>query len=542
MRVRLKAIPGILCGAVLFSAIAFAAARSEVADAAMNKNKEALRALLEKKADVNAPQTDGATALHWAVRWDDSEMADLLIKAGAKVKIANREGATPLFLACENGSASMIEKLLKAGEDANAVVLTHGETALMMAARSGKVDAVKVLLDRGADVNAKENLGGTTALMWAADENHAAIVRLLAEHGADVNQQAKIVTPPAGRRGGNGGGPNPGAAAAAAAAAAEAAAEDYVPPPKVKGGLTALVMAARNDNTDAVNALLAAAADINRTSGDGTSPLLAAVQNGFYDVGALLLDKGANPNVANNKGWTPLYIAVKNRNLETGTIPLPSNVGALDFIKLLLDKGADPNLRISADTEVHSGFKAQWLKEAGATPFFRAAVSGDLTVMKLLMAKGADPLLATSDRTTPLMGAAGIGWSDGFSHEYSEKETIEAIQLLLDKGSDVNAVNDQGMTALHGAAHKAANQAIVLLVDRGARLDVRDKGKVGAFGNSNGGLTPLEWAQGVPIGASSGIYKADTVALITRLMTERGIPLPQATNRTVGGNVGVKKQ
>jgi uncharacterized protein len=527
-----------------------AAAPSEVADAVMNKNKAALRVLLEKKADVNAPQADGATALHWAVQWDDSETADLLIGAGANVKAANRDGATPLFLACENGDAPMIEKLLKAGEDANAVVLTHGETALMMAARSGKVDAVKVLLDHGAKVNAKENLGGTTALMWAADENHAAVIKLLAEHGADLNLQGKIVTAAGGQRGGNGNSGVKGSAAAppvlsaAAAALAVAAetAEDYVPPPKVKGGLTALVMAARNDNLESVRALLAAGGDINKTSADGTSPLLAAVQNGFYDVGAALLAQGANPNIANGKGWTPLYIAVKNRNLETGTIPLPNTVGALDFIKLLLDRGANPNLRISADTEVHSGFKAQWLKEAGATPFFRAAVSGDLTVMKLLMAHGADPMIATSDHTTPLMGAAGIGWSDGFSHEYSEKETVEAVQLLLDKGADVNAINDQGMMALHGAAHKAANQVIVLLVDRGAKMDVKDKGMVGAFGNSNGGLTPLEWAQGVPIGASSGIYKAETVALLTRLMKEHGVPLPQATNRTVGGNVVVKKQ
>jgi ankyrin repeat protein len=533
--VRIKSILTVLCGTALLASVAFAAA-SDVADAVMNRDKPALRTLLQKKADVNAPQADGATALHWAVRWDDVEAADLLIHAGAGVKTANREGATPLFLACENGSAAMIEKLLQAGEDANAVVLTHGETALMMAARSGKVDAVKVLLDHGAKVNIKENLDGTTALMWAADENHPAVIRLLVEHGADVNLQAKIITPPTARRGNGGGG-----AAAAQAAAIAAAAEDYVPPPKVKGGLTALVMASRNDNLDSVKALLEVGADINKSSADGSSPLLAAVQNGFYNTAALLLEKGANPNIANGKGWTPLYIAVKNRNLETGTIPLPNTVGALDFIKLLIDRGADPNLRISADTEVHSGFKAQWLKEAGATPFFRAAVSGDLTVMKLLMAHGADPLLATSDHTTPLMGAAGIGWSDGFSHEYSEKETLDAMQLLLDKGADVNALNDQGMTALHGAAHKAANQAILLLVDHGAKLDVRDKGKVGAFGNSNSGLTPLEWAQGVPIGASSGIYKADTVALLTRLMNEHGVPLPQATNRTVGGNVSVKK-
>jgi ankyrin repeat protein len=525
-----KHILGIVCGALL-SLNLFAA--SEIADAVMNKDKAALAASLNKKADVNAAQADGTTALHWAVRWDDREAADVLIAAGADVKTANREGATPLFVACESGNTAMIEKLLKAGEDANAVVLMHGETALMMAARSGNTDAVRVLLDHGANPNTKETLGGTTALMWAAEENHAEVIRLLASRGAEVNAQALITTPGGARRGGNG---IPSATEAALAAAA-AAAEDYVPPPKVKGGMTALVIAARSDNLESVKALLSAGAKVNQTSADGTSPLLAATQNGFYGVGRYLLDNGADANVANSKGWTPLYIAVKNRNLETGTIPLPSNVAPLDFIQLLVAKGADPNKRISADTEVHSGFKAQWLKEAGATPFFRAAVSGDLTVMKLLMEHGADPLLPTGDHTTPLMGAAGIGWSDGFSHEYSENETLEAMQLLLDKGADVNAINDQGMTALHGAAHKAANNAILLLVARGAKLDIRDKGKVGSFGNSNGGLIPLEWAQGVPIGASSGIYKADTVELLTRLMQEHGVPLPAASNRTMGGNV-----
>ena len=136
---------------------------SPVADAAMNKDRDALRNLLKQKADVNAPQADGTTALHWVVRWDDMESVDLLLKAGANAQAANRAGATPMFLASTTGDAAMIEKLLKGGADANAPILAHGETALMMAARSGNVDAVKVLLDHGAQVNAKENLRGTSA-------------------------------------------------------------------------------------------------------------------------------------------------------------------------------------------------------------------------------------------------------------------------------------------------------------------------------------------------------------------------------------------
>jgi ankyrin repeat protein len=280
---------------------------------------------------------------------------------------------------------------------------------------------------------------------------------------------------------------------------------------------------------------------VNQTTGDQTSPLLAAVQNGFYQVAALLLDNKADPNLANGKGWTPLYMTVKNRNIETGTIPLPNTVGALDFMKLILERGADPNISIKSDTEVHSGFKAIWLQEEGATPFFRAAIAGDMTVLKLLMAHGADPSIRTSRGATPLMAAAGVGWTDGFSKEYSENETLDVMRMLIDMGADVNATDERQITALHGAAHKAATGAIKMLVENGARLDAKDNGKVASFGNTAaGGLSPLDWAMGVPIGASSGIYHPEAVELLTKYMTEQGIPIVAAT-RTLGGNVGRKQ-
>jgi len=480
----------------------------------MQQNRDAVRALLEKKTDANAPQADGTTALHWAAHWDDSEMARLLIRAGANVQAPNGDGATPLFLATENGSAAMIETLLKAGADVNAPVLPHGETALMMASRSGHVDAVRVLLDHGAQVNTQDTLRGTTALMWAAEQGHAPVVQLLADRGADLRIQSMGLTPP-GRRG-------LGFASSNVIFGASGRAQPKEP---VKGGLTALLFAVREGSLECVRILAAKGADVNQTAVDGSGPLLVSVQNGHYDIARFLLDHGANPNLANIKGWTPLYLAVKNRNQESTAIPGPSTDGVLDSITALLDHGADPNARIKADTEVHQGMTALWLREAGATPLLRAALSGDLTVIRLLLGRHADPLIPTFDHTTPLMVAAGVGWAEGMMHEYSEGETVEVVKLLLDLGADVNAANDHGITALHGAAYKGANQVVQLLVDRGAKLDATDNGEDYGFGARTVRMTPLNWAEGVPIGMASAIYHHDTVALLTRLMQERGIPV-----------------
>src|SRR5262245_51303003 len=151
---------------VLLSGVNAGAAGSDLADAAMRQNRNAVRQLLSQRVDVNAPQPDGTTALHWAVRLDDLETAQLLIGAGARVSAANREGVTPLQLAALNGNAAMLDTLIKAGANPNAPLTPSGDTALMLASRTGKTDAMTLLLERGVDVNAKETWGGTTALMW----------------------------------------------------------------------------------------------------------------------------------------------------------------------------------------------------------------------------------------------------------------------------------------------------------------------------------------------------------------------------------------
>jgi ankyrin repeat protein len=558
-----------LIGMAVLAAAGFGAASSPVADAAMKGDKAAVRLLLEQKADVNAPQADGATAIHWAAYKNDLEMADLLIGAGVNVKAANREGATPLSLASINGSASMIEKLLKAGADANERDPLE-QTPLMFVARSGNVDAMKVLLDRKADVNAKEKLRGTTALMWAAEQSHPAAVKVLIERGADLgaasspdskggtaylaptlkqrlestqgsgglrqNQRAgqgrAAVREPSSAIGDGGLAVDDVAAADQAAALA---AFGRRPNNTDGGGLTPLVFAARQDCLECARILVEAGAGVNQTTRYGWTPLLTATQNRHYKLAAYLLERGANPSIPNKGGWTPLYLATDNRNIEGGDYPVRKpDMDHLDFIKLLLDKGAKVNARVGKDsTETRTIFTMQWLYEDGATPFWRASQSGDVTLMKLLLAHGADPKLATNGpqggNVTALAVASGIGWVEGVTFEWSEAENLEAVRMLLDLGLDVNAVDTDGRTALHGAAHKGRNEVVKLLVERGAKLDAHDFGSRDTVNGAMLGVTwiPLHYSQGlVRVGVQSAIAHPETADLIRELMRERGLPIP----------------
>ena len=577
------------CTGTLVLSLAAAGAASPVADSAMKGDKNAVRALLRQKADVNAPQADGATAIQWAVYLNDLELAELLIDAGANVKTANRDGATPLSLAAINGSAPMIERLLKAGADPNERHV-HGETPLMFASRSGNVDAIRVLLDHKADVNAKEALRGTTAVMWAADQRHAAAVHELAQRGANVSalsdpdtkgnraylappvqarlraalaagvpagdvlapggEQARASAPARGGRGGGGGGSpaRPPAAANAPAedlvAAADAAAAEFSfgrQSDSEGGGLTPLVFAARQDCLECAKFLLEAGADVNQVTHYGWTPLLAAIQNRHYQLSAYLLDHGANPNIPNKGGWTPLYIATDNRNIEGGDYPVRKpDLDHLDFIKLLLNKGANVNARICGSqstpgkcvgdsTETRTNFTMQWLYEDGATPFLRAAQSGDVELMKLLLAHGADPKIVTSYHVTALSVAAGIGWVEGITYEWSPEQNLEAIKMCLDLGIDVNAADDEGRTALHGAAHKGRNAAVQLLVDHGANLEAHDFGSRDTVNGAMQGWTwiPLHYSQGLArVGVQSALAHPETAAFIKKLMAEKGLPIP----------------
>ena len=568
------------------SVVSFAAGRSDVADAAMRGDKAALQTLIGQRADVNAPQADGATAVHWAVFKSDKEMLDLLLKAGASPKAANREGATPLWLASVNGNAPIVEALIKAGADPNEK-LPLGRTPLMEAARTGNLDTIKVLLDRGANVNAVETLRGTTPLMWAADEGHAPAIKLLIERGANIKAQSALVergrgpalgkssdprkqvaaqgaaraagqaspplgggraaATPAGRGGGRGG--RGGAAAGAAQPGADGTdqAGDFTDDAaaaafgfggagrgraavKDGGALTPLVYAVRANDLESVKVLLAAGADINQVTGYGWSPLLVATQNRYYKLGAYLLDHGADVNLPNKGLWTPLYLATDNRNIESGDYPVrKGDMDHLDYIKLLLDKGANVNARLKDSTETRTVFTNQWLDENGATAFLRASQSGDVTLMKLLLAHGADPKIDTVLHVTALHVAAGIGWVEGITYEWSTEQTVEAVKLLLDLGLDPNAQADTGRTALHGAAHKGSTAVAQLLVDHGAKLDVRDYGNTDNRGGKLAIHTwePVDYADGlVRVGVQSAIAHPETGLLLRKLLTAAGLPAP----------------
>jgi ankyrin repeat protein len=555
------------------------AGNSPVADAASSGDVAAVRTLIQQKADVNAPQADGATAIQWAAYRNDLDMATALIAAGADVKLANREGATPLYLASVRGSAPMIEKLLNAGADPSELG-PEGETPLMLAARTGNLDAIRVLVDHHADVNAKDKLRGTTALMWATEQVHPEAVKLLIDHGASVGAVTDIDTRNARnnlantvkqrlsssfgvlgqRRGGPGtatAAPKPSNGSQGAATASKTSppseAEDFIaffrrPAKKDGGGLTALVYAAREDCLECAKTLIAAGADVNQRTKYGWTALLVATQNRHYKLGQYLLDHGADTNIANNGGWTPLYIATDNRNIEGGDYPVRDpDMDHLDFIKLLIAKGANVNARICGvestteeckgdSTETRTNFTMQWLFEDGATPFLRAAQSGDVELMKLLLAHGANPKIYTAHNVTPLAVAAGIGWVEGVTFEWSPQESTEAVKMCLDLGIDPNVADDEGRTALHGAAHKGRVEVIQMLVDHGANLNAHDGGSRDSVNGALLGKTwiPLDWARGlVRVGVQSAIAHPEAAALLAKLMTERGLPIPPPPSSSI---------
>jgi uncharacterized protein len=498
--------------ALLLSVVQAGAASSPVADAVMQGKKDLLRSLLQQKADVNVPQVDGTTALHWAVLADDLEAADLLLRAGAKISAVNREGSTPLQLAALNGSAGMIERLVKAGADPNAPLSSYGDTALMMASRTGKPDAVKVLLDNGAMINARESWGDTTALMWAVAEGNRAVVRMLIDRGADVNARSKFV-PSATGRGFEGATP--------VAARPNQSVEE-----NASGLLTPLMFAAREGDLESARMLVAAGADINVRGGDGKDALGLAVFNGGYDVASFLIDNKANVNQADAQRFTPLFWAVDRRNMETApNFPWVVTADPLPLIKKLLDAGADVNFLVNNTPRARMRDGSPRI--VFATALMRASFSGDIELVKLLLSHGADPKIVSKDYETMLMAACGTGFIPGYSKGRTPAERLEVVKLLIDLGQDVNAADDYGITALMVAANIGDVPIIQYLVDKGADLGAYDLGKKndGAFGSSIEPLMPIDYAIGVGTFRPNNaiVFNEDAVNLMSRLMKERGI-------------------
>jgi ankyrin repeat protein len=478
---RMKVFVGV---AILVSAATVAgAASSPIADAVKEGNRAAVRALIARKADVNAPEGDGTTALHWAVRADDMETAQLLVRAGANVKAANRYSVTPLSLAATNGNAAMIEMLVKAGADPNSVY-GEGETVLMAAAKTGNPEAVKALAAHGADINAKEAWYGQSALMWAAAENSAAAVKVLVELGADINAKSNVVEPKG--RGGL----------------------TTVP----KGGFTSVMFAARQGSVEAIRTLADAGADVNAVDPDGISALEIALLSGHYDAAGALIQKGADVNLADKTGRAPLYVAVDMHSLEWRfNRPAPKlfdkTLDPVAVTKMLLARGADVNAELKANI-LAPKYNATGNRNLskGTTPFLKAASTSDMEMMRLLLDWGADPWVTNQLHTNAIMVAAGLNWGV-LSSLGTQEEAIDAITILLGYGLDINAANDLGQTALHAAAartdEKDANKLIQFLVDHGANLYARTRpgapvgrGAAPAPAAGGTGQTALEVARG----------------------------------------------
>ena len=505
-------ITRLVVGLLLFGVTAAAAATSEVADAAMRGDREAVRTALARKADVNAAQVDGTTALHWAVERDDVELAELLLIAGAQVGARTREGVTPLRLAAINGNARMLGRLIKSGADPNAPLTPARDTALMLAARTGKTDAIRLLLEAGADINAQEIWGGTTALMWAVAEGHAEAARLLASAGADVNARSHYVAAANGR-GFEGRTPS--------ASRTEEKVEEFA-----SGWLTPLMFAARDGGLELARILVGAGADVDAVAGDGKTALALAIFNGNHDVASFLVDHKADVNNADAQRFTPLFWAVDRRNMETApNFPWMVTADTMPLIRTLLDAGANPNALVN--NTPRGRMREGSPRIVFATALMRAAFAADLELVKLLLERGADPTIVSRDGETMVSAAAGLAFIHGYHRGKSPEERLQVVKLSVQLGNDVNQADDYGITPLMAAGNYGDVAIVQYLIDAGADLSAHDLGKKndGAFGSSVEPLMPVDYAIGVGtfVPNNAVIIHEDAVALMARVMKERGI-------------------
>jgi ankyrin repeat protein len=461
-----------------------AAADRTLVDAAKRQDSTGARALIAKNVDVNVAGPDGATALHWAAHWNDVDLAARLLRAGAAANAGNDHGVTPLALAALNGSPEMVRLLLEGKADPN-LARSTGETPLMTAARTGVLDVVSQLLTAGAVVTAKEPSQDQDALMWALSEGHTAVAQALIARGANIQARSK-------------------------------------------GGFTPLLFAARAGDLESTVALVKAGADVNDASPDGTSALLLATVRGHAKLAMHLLEQGANPNV-DAAGFTALHWAsgsweteltgpngiVARSDEEWNALPGVQD-GKLALVEALLAHGADPNAAMGK-IPPRVGYTQLAVENrvvgvnphAGATPYVLAALAGEVEIMRALAKAGADPRGTTGDKTTALMVAAGLGRYQAESR-LTEARAIETVNAALELGSDINAANEAGNTALHGAAYIKSERMVQLLVDKGATINVQNKR----------GQTPTVVADTIRAGSATVAGKTSTGDLLRRLAAQ----------------------
>ena len=479
--------------ALLAVSLPAAATGSGLADAAEALDAMRVSSLLDAGSNPDASQPDGTTALHWAAYHANEGMARELIDAGADVNASNRYGVSPLSLACASGAPRFVSLLLDAGADANAA-LAGGESVLMTAARTGVMESVRALLDAGADPNAAER-NSQTALMWAAAEGHAHVVRALIDAGANADVA-------------------------------------------LDSGFNALFFAVREGRTAVVQTLLdpAVGFDVNdplhrkgrpqyQYANSGMSPLILAIENGHFELAVALLEAGADPN-DERTGYTPLHTITwvrKPKNSDYGSDPAPEgsgNLSTLQFVQTLVAMGADVNARLASGKPQSPKINIQ-----GATPFLFAADKADVPLMKVLLELGADPFLPNVENTTPLMAAAGLGTTAPLEEAGTEEEAFAATTLLLDLGADINAVDDNGETVMHGAAYGSFPSVIQMLADRGADPDLWKR-------PNKHGWTPLFIAEGFRPGNFKPAPLA--IAAVERLMTQEGLSTDGSRPRHIG--------
>jgi ankyrin repeat protein len=484
-----------------YAASAASVARDDFFKAVHTGDANAVAAMIQQGADVNAREANGTTALHWAVYQQDAELVKRLLAAGAKVSVVNDFGSSPMQEAALTGNAAVIRMLLAAGADVESAN-AEDQTALMVVARTGNVEAAKLLLDAGAKVNAIEKFGGQSALMWAAAESQPAMIRLLLAHGASVNArgavrdwQSRITAEPR-------------------------------PKDRYRGGFTPLLYTAREGCVECARALLEGGADINLTDPDRISPLVLALIDQRFDFAAYLISAGADVDKWDLYGRSPLYAAVDLSTLPTGGRPdTPSmdKITALQVIEMLLKAGANPNLQLKLRPpyrNVPFDRGGDQVLSTGATPLLRAAKAGDNpAAMRLLLEHHALVDLPNADGVTPLMIAAGMGHGINPSRGryQTDEDAAAALQILLDAGADVHRHAANGLNAVHSAAMKGWTATVRLLAEHGAELEVKDRD----------GKTPLDYATGnyKPVPQGGGLVvppsaNPETVKLLQDLIAK----------------------
>jgi ankyrin repeat protein len=528
--------------------------------AARNGSPQAIRILVEAGANVNAREPlRGTTALMWAAEQKHPEAVKALLAAGADPSAKSGAAGTPRNYMAGRVNTRVVDEARERRLRAQQAGRTYDEQF-----EFERQNGVQMLGQRGlgtplgADGQPLPQGGGQGRQGGAPQAQPAAAAAPPAAQApaGPAAEGAPAAAAPGGGRGRGAAGGRAGAAGAQAgrqggargqgqgqpgqAAQVPPAADDTDDTEVVVaglvggagGGLTPLVFAAREGDIESARALLDAGASINQQTEYGWTPLLTAVNNRNYMLAKLLVDRGADVNLANKGGWTPLYLATDNRNIEGGDYPVPkADMDHLQLIELLLEKGANPNTPIKDNTLTRTIFTMQWFLEDGATPFIRAAQSSDTALMKLLLKYKADPKIATNFGDTALTAAGGIGWVPGVSYEHSVKENVEALRMLLDLGLDPNAANADGRTALMGAAMKGRNDAILLLVDRGANLAQKDKGSRDTDKATSSAAghrwQAIDYADGlVRVGVQSAVEYPETSALIRKLMLERKMEVP----------------